>query len=148
MNRSDWLATALKIFQADFTSSPLCIVDVGAAGAPPPNMATLAPVSTYLGFDPDLRSPQEGNAFGFVNHQMLATAVTASNQSQVVFISYPISGMLQYAETQSDGNEPLFDWRIFQCRGSTIGSSHQSFRRIESSQTRSYRLVEAGYSGH
>ena len=52
-----WLAAALRATDVNLAATPISIVDVGAAGAPPPNQAQLASVSTYLGFDPDLRSP-------------------------------------------------------------------------------------------
>lgn len=80
-----WLTAALQATNVDLNATPIGIVDVGAAGAPPPNQARLAPVSTYLGFDPDLRSPQIGNAFGFRRHSMINRAITPLPQDSVTF---------------------------------------------------------------
>ena len=81
----DWLAAALGITAIDLASAPIGIVDVGAAGAPHPNLAGIASISTYLGFDPDLRSPQTGNHFGFQRHTMINRAVTSREQETVIF---------------------------------------------------------------
>src|SRR3954470_8141091 len=81
----DWLGAALGYTSIDRVSSPIGIVDVGAAGAPRPNLAAIASISTYLGFDPDLRSPQTGNHFGFQRHSMINRAVTPLEQETVIF---------------------------------------------------------------
>jgi FkbM family methyltransferase len=82
---TDWLQAALSIASVDLASAPIGIVDVGAAGAPHPNLAAIASISTYLGFDPDLRSPQTGNNFGFQKYSMINRAVTPREQASVMF---------------------------------------------------------------
>ena len=82
---SNWVVDSLKITGRVLPDSPLRIVDVGAVGAPPPNVESISSISTYLGFDPDLRIPQTGDAFGFLSHTLLDQAITASDQPNVKF---------------------------------------------------------------
>lgn len=80
-----WLTRAQLVGRDILANAPISIVDVGAAGAPPPNQAHLASVATYLGFDPDLRSPQTGNAFGFQKYSLLNRAISAQTRDHITF---------------------------------------------------------------
>ncbi|MES2692500.1 MAG: FkbM family methyltransferase [Verrucomicrobiota bacterium] len=80
-----WLVAALECAGGVFQSAPLSLVDVGASNAPPRNQKNLASIATYLGFDPDLRLPQAGNAFGFVRHTIVNKAIAAKSVDSVTF---------------------------------------------------------------
>ena len=85
MNSPTWLADSSKHVSFHLDDDPIKMVDVGAAGAPPPHQKCLAAVSHYLGFDPDQRLPQSGNLFGFRKHTTLGYAITASDAGEVTF---------------------------------------------------------------
>jgi Methyltransferase FkbM domain len=62
------------------------LMDVGASGGPPPIWKDIAPNSTYIGFDPDLREIHEDRSSGFYRSVILNEAVTAdSNATEVGF---------------------------------------------------------------
>jgi FkbM family methyltransferase len=62
------------------------LMDVGASGGPPAIWTDIAPYSTYIGFDPDLREIHEDKSSGFYRSVILNEAVTADkNASEIDF---------------------------------------------------------------
>ncbi|MEO1389789.1 MAG: FkbM family methyltransferase [Cyanobacteria bacterium J06634_6] len=80
-----WLKQAREISHLFLDDNPISIVDVGASVNPPENCARLASVSTYIGFDPDLRKTQECDQFGFLSHTIIDKAVSARKRESVSF---------------------------------------------------------------
>jgi FkbM family methyltransferase len=57
------------------------LIDVGASGQPPPIWSAIAPQSTYIGFDPDLREIHEDRASRFHRSVIINEAVTAEKDA-------------------------------------------------------------------
>jgi len=80
-----WLDAVRGEFGALFVEQPLVLVDVGASGAPPEAWRSISALSTYVGFDPDLRELSDSNDFGFARFVMMNKAVTDDRGDHVVF---------------------------------------------------------------
>jgi FkbM family methyltransferase len=61
------------------------LIDVGASGQPPPIWSDIAPQSTYIGFDPDLREIHEDRTSRFLRSVIINEAVTAEAGSEISF---------------------------------------------------------------
>ncbi|ELR97153.1 FkbM family methyltransferase [Gloeocapsa sp. PCC 73106] len=74
------------------------LVDIGASGNPPQIWSAIAPLSYYVGFDPDSRELNEENSDNFRKFVMIKKIVTDDFSEQVNFFltSYPYcSSMLK-----------------------------------------------------
>jgi hypothetical protein len=79
------MATRLGKLLGDLGIRPM-LMDVGASGKPPTIWKDIAPYSTYIGFDPDLREIHEDQSSGFYRSVILNEAVTADkNASEIGF---------------------------------------------------------------
>jgi FkbM family methyltransferase len=61
---------------ADLDIKPV-LMDIGASGAPPVIWNQIAPYSTYVGFDPDLREIHENQSAGFRRSVIINEAITS-----------------------------------------------------------------------
>jgi len=83
--KNDWLDLSLEGQRNIFSDFPISIVDIGASNSPPQNCLDIATISTYLGFDPDLREPQENHGFDFLRRIIVDKAVISLQQDYVEF---------------------------------------------------------------
>lgn len=81
----NWLAQIPPQLRDLLVNEPLVLVDVGASGAPPHAWRELAPLATYVGFDPDLRELHESNDYGFRRFIMVDKAITSRSGDTVDF---------------------------------------------------------------
>jgi len=68
-----------------FDREPIVLFDVGASGAPPRLWRELAPISYYVGFDPDLRELREDNSYGFNRFIIFNKAVVDTDCEKHLF---------------------------------------------------------------
>jgi hypothetical protein len=75
-----WLRRTHHALEELFADKPIVLVDVGASGDPPADWRTISVMSTFLGFDPDMRELKDDNSFGFRRFIMVNKAVLDSNE--------------------------------------------------------------------
>jgi hypothetical protein len=81
----NWLNESLGEESEVFKEFPINIIDIGSSALPPQNCIEIASISRYIGFDPDLREPQESTNFGFAKYTILDKAISSSTQDNVTF---------------------------------------------------------------
>jgi FkbM family methyltransferase len=80
-----WLNVFIARESAIFNKFQISIVDIGSSASPPQNCIEIASISKYIGFDPDLREPQESTNFGFTKYTIIDKAISCSTQNNVKF---------------------------------------------------------------
>jgi hypothetical protein len=84
MDKNDWLSS-LDYEKSILNKSPITIIDVGSSASPPKKCTDIASISRYVGFDPDLREPQESTNFGFARYTIIDKAIVSALKNNVSF---------------------------------------------------------------
>lgn len=107
-----WLDSVSDEEIATLQELPISIVDIGSSASPPQNCIDIASISRYIGFDPDLREPQESADFGFVKHTIIDKAVVCSTQENVTFYltKYPQCSSTLYPNIDEYKNYSVADF--------------------------------------
>jgi hypothetical protein len=78
-----WLTNTRDALSGLFAAKPIVLVDVGASGTPPKEWRSIAEMSSFVGFDADLRELREDNAFGFRRFVMINMAVVDTERQEI-----------------------------------------------------------------
>ena len=78
-----WLTNTRDALSGVFAAKPIVLVDVGASGTPPKEWRSIAEMSSFVGFDADLRELREDNAFGFRRFVMINMAVVDTERQEI-----------------------------------------------------------------
>src|SRR5437016_11393833 len=78
------MTTAIDRLLVELDIHPV-LIDIGASGAPPDIWDLIAPHSTYVGFDPDLREMHEISDGRFQRAVIVNEAVSAEEVREVLF---------------------------------------------------------------
>lgn len=107
-----WLDSIFDDEIAILQELPISIVDIGSSSSPPQNCIDIASISRYIGFDPDLREPQESADFGFVKHSIIDKAVVCSTQENITFYltKYPQCSSTLYPNIDEYKNYSVADF--------------------------------------
>lgn len=139
-----WLTNTRDALSGLFAAKPIVLVDVGASGTPPKEWRSIAEMSSFVGFDADLRELREDNAFGFRRFVMINMAVVDTERQEIelhLTASPHCSSMLKpnMANLANYGCTELFEVERTTCVAATrldaalrsVGLSHVDWLKLD-----------------